>query len=100
MTSFSDLATGDRNLVAVAVEVLAVPSAAFFDEARSADMTQAEHDRLAAILPALATIEVTKISGGSDIGNSFVVAAWNAERLKYHAPPSNSCARVVPMSCF
>ncbi|MBB3390857.1 endonuclease/exonuclease/phosphatase family metal-dependent hydrolase [Rhizobium sp. BK275] len=85
MTSFSDLATGDRNLVAVAVEVLAVPSAAFFDEARSADMTQAEHDRLAAILPSLATIEVAKISGGSVIGNSFVVAAWNAERLKYHA---------------
>jgi len=86
MKSFLDLASGDRNLVAVAVEALAVPPATFFDEARSAELTQAEHDRLAATLPALSTIEVVRTASEASIGNGLVVAAWNAERLKYHAP--------------
>lgn len=86
MNSFSDLAAGDRNLVAVAVETLVAPSAAFFRDARSAKMTQAEHDRLAAALPALSTIEVVNVDSGTGVGNGLVIAAWNAERLKYHAP--------------
>jgi endonuclease/exonuclease/phosphatase family metal-dependent hydrolase len=86
MTSFSDIAAGNRNLVAVAVETLSAPSAAFFDEARAAKLTQAEHDRLAATLPALSTIEVLNIDSGTGASNGLVVAAWNAERLKYHAP--------------
>lgn len=86
MSSFSDLAAGDCNFVAVTVEALAVPSAAFLDEARSADMTKTEHDRLAARLPALSTIEVARIDSNTGSGSDLVVAAWNAERLKYHAP--------------
>lgn len=86
MKSFSDVAAGDRNFVAVAIETLAVPSAAFFDEARSADMTQTEHDRLATRLPALSTIEVVRIDSDTGSGSGLVVAAWNAERLKHHAP--------------
>jgi len=86
MNSFSDLADGDRNLVAVTVETLVAPSAAFFHDARSAKMTQAEHDRLAAALPALSTIEVVNVDSGTGVGNGLVIAAWNAERLKYHAP--------------
>ncbi len=86
MPSFFDLATGDRNLVAVAVKALEAPSAALLDEARAAKLTQAEHDRFAAALPALSTIEVVRADSGTDIGNGFVVAAWNAERLKFHAP--------------
>ena len=82
MKSFLDLASGDRNLIAAAVEALAVPPATFFDEARSAELTQAEHDRLAATLPALSTIEVVRTASEASIGNGLVVAAWNAERLK------------------
>jgi endonuclease/exonuclease/phosphatase family metal-dependent hydrolase len=85
MPSFSDLADGDRNLVAVSVELLAPPSAAFLDEARAAELTQAEHDRLTAALPALSAIEVVNVDN-TGTGNGLVVAAWNAERLKYHAP--------------
>jgi len=86
MSSFSDLATGDHNLVAVTVKALVAPPTAFFEEARAAQLTQAEHDRMAATQPALSTIEVVHIDSGTDAGNSIVVAAWNAERLKYHAP--------------
>jgi endonuclease/exonuclease/phosphatase family metal-dependent hydrolase len=86
MSSFSDLAAGDRNLVAVTAETLVAPSAAFLDEARAAELTRAEHDRLAATLPALSTIEVVNLDSGTGIGNVLIVAAWNAERLKYHAP--------------
>ncbi len=86
MSNFSDLATGDRNLVAVAVEALAASSAAFFDEARAAALTRAEHDRLAATQPALSTIEVVHADSGIEAASGIVVAAWNAERLKYHAP--------------
>ncbi|TCS03198.1 endonuclease/exonuclease/phosphatase family protein [Rhizobium sp. BK418] len=86
MKSFLDLANDDRNLVVAAVETLAVPSAAFFDEARAAELTQAEHDRLTATLPALSTIEVVRTANNTTTTNGLVVAAWNAERLKYHAP--------------
>lgn len=86
MNSFFDLAAGDRNLVAVAVEALVAPSTAFFEDARAAQLTQAEHDRLAATQPALSTIEVVHIESGTHVGNGFVVAAWNAERLKYPVP--------------
>lgn len=86
MSSFSDLATGDHNLVAVTVKALVAPPTAFFEEARAAQLTRAEHDRMAATQPALSTIEVVHIDSGTVAGNSIVVAAWNAERLKYHAP--------------
>ncbi|MBB3657906.1 endonuclease/exonuclease/phosphatase family metal-dependent hydrolase [Rhizobium sp. BK650] len=86
MKSFLELASGDRDLVAVAVEALTIPPATFFNDARSAELTQAEHDRLAATLPALSTIEVVRTANAVSIGNGLVVAAWNAERLKYHAP--------------
>ncbi len=86
MNSFFDLATGDRNLVAVAVEALAAPSTDFFAEARAAQLTQAEHDRLAATQSALSTIDVVHIESGTYMGDDLVVAAWNAERLKYPAP--------------
>ncbi|MBB3309968.1 endonuclease/exonuclease/phosphatase family metal-dependent hydrolase [Rhizobium sp. BK196] len=86
MKSFLDLARGDRNLLAAAVQALAVPSATFFDEARAAEPTQTEHDRLAATLPALSTIEVVRTANDASIGAGLVIAAWNAERLKYHAP--------------
>ncbi|MBE1508990.1 endonuclease/exonuclease/phosphatase family protein [Rhizobium viscosum] len=86
MKSFLGLASGDRNLLAAAVDGLTVPSATFFDEARAAEPTQAEHDRLAATLPALSTIEVVRTANDASIGDGLVIAAWNAERLKYHAP--------------
>ncbi|NKB79971.1 hypothetical protein HED49_20590 [Ochrobactrum daejeonense] len=43
-----------------------------------------EHDRLAAKLPALASIEVNRIPDDRTITReTLLVAAWNAERLKY-----------------
>lgn len=86
MKRFLDFANGDHNLIAAAVEKLAAPSVSFFDEARAAELTQAEHDRLAAALPALSTIEMVRAANNTSANNGLVVAAWNAERLKYHAP--------------
>ena len=86
--SFSIRAAGDRNIMTAVVAALPAPSAAFFDEARAADLTKEEHDRLAGQLPALSAIEVVRSRAADDApaGNNTTVAAWNAERLKYHAP--------------
>ncbi|WP_454855752.1 hypothetical protein [Rhizobium binxianense] len=87
-SSFSSRAAGDRNIVTAVVAALPAPSAAFFDEARAADLTKEEHDRLAGQLPALSAIEVarSRAADTAPTGNNTTVAAWNAERLKYHAP--------------
>lgn len=86
--SFSRRAAGDRNIVTTIVAELPAPSTPFFDEARAAHLTKEEHDRLAEQLPALSAIEVVRsqAAGTASTGNKTTVAAWNAERLKYHAP--------------
>jgi endonuclease/exonuclease/phosphatase family metal-dependent hydrolase len=86
-TSFAARAMGDRNIITATLARLPVPSPAFFDEARGAALTAAEHDRLAGALPALSAIEVVRReASGGYAGHGSTVAAWNAERLKYHAP--------------
>lgn len=87
MSSFARLAEGRADIVTRESAELPVPSAAFFDEARRAEPVRAEHDRLAAELPALSMIEVRRVEPVADMSRDAVtIAAWNAERLKYHAP--------------
>lgn len=76
----------DTNIVTKIVGQLETPAPSFWEEAGQAAPTIGEHDRLAAKLPALASIEVSRIPDDRTIKReTLLVAAWNAERLKYRA---------------
>jgi len=55
-------------------------------EAERAELTRAEHDRLALDLPAFNALEVKEAPAAAPSGPVLKVAAWNAERLKHRAP--------------
>ncbi len=84
-------AAGLSHVVTVSVPALPKPSAALFDEADRAELTHAEHDRLALDLPAFNAVEqvvaVDQAARSAGTDGQLRVAAWNAERLK-HAEPS------------
>lgn len=89
MTAYSTFATraaGRTDIVTLERSALPAPDADFFEEARAADLTLAEHDRLSKRLAALAAIEVKRLDADLPVRRAVTVAAWNAERLKYHAP--------------
>ncbi|MBB5703960.1 endonuclease/exonuclease/phosphatase family metal-dependent hydrolase [Ochrobactrum daejeonense] len=74
----------EPNMVTKIVSQLETPAPLFWEEAGQAAPTMDEHDRLAAKLPALASIEVNRIPDDRTITReTLLVAAWNAERLKY-----------------
>ena len=50
------------------------------------------HDRFAAEVPALAAVEYRSAPVERPVPPRLRVAAWNAERLKYHAPSAACCA--------
>ena len=94
--SFADTAaaSGLAHVVTASVPVLPKPPAALFEAADEAELTHAEHDRLALDLPAFNAVEqggrrdVAAIGAdGAGEAAGLRVAAWNAERLK-HAEPS------------
>lgn len=74
------------HVVASAVPALPKPPAALFEEAERAELTRAEHDRLALDLPALNALEVREAPAAAPSGPVLGIAAWNAERLKHRAP--------------
>lgn len=84
--SFKARAAGRSDIVTLALQSLPVQDPDFFAEAREAAPTLAEHDRLARRVPALSAIEVSRRAADLPATSGLVVAAWNAERLKYHAP--------------
>jgi endonuclease/exonuclease/phosphatase family metal-dependent hydrolase len=65
--------------------VLALPEPAphLLAQARRVTASRAEHDRLAAALPCLQTIELVPPPRPQPLGNRVRLAAWNAERCKY-----------------
>ncbi len=85
--SFSANAAGNPYIVTNEVPALALPPAGLAAEARRAVLVRTEHDRLASQVPALSSIEVVRLSSKApEAAESVIVAAWNAERLKYHEP--------------
>lgn len=74
------------HVVASAVPALPKPPAALFEEAERAELTRAEHDRLALDLPAFNALEVKAPPVALPSGPVLRIAAWNAERLKHRAP--------------
>lgn len=72
-----------RQLIQLTVAELAVPSPSVLAEAGVVASTGAEHHRLAARVSAFGAIEQRPAPGGP-AREGFRVAAWNAERLKFH----------------
>lgn len=83
---FATRAAGRADIVTLELSSLPVQEPGFFNEARNVALTLAEHDRLAGRVPALSAIEVRRLDGSLPATNALTIAAWNAERLKYHAP--------------
>lgn len=73
------------HVVTSAVPALPRPPAALFEEAERAELTRAEHDRLALDLPAFNALEVKGAPAVTPPGPVLRIAAWNAERLKHRA---------------
>ncbi|BDA85255.1 endonuclease [Aureimonas sp. SA4125] len=73
-----------RQLIRLSVAELAVPSPSVLAEAERVENSIAEHHRLAARVSAFGAIEQRQAEGASKRGG-FRAAAWNAERLKFHA---------------
>lgn len=93
----TDVSQPSPNLVTVVVPKLPAPSAAFLDETAQAALTKAEHDRLALDLPGFNAVELRSPAPVEPArGGPLRVAAWNAERLKYHAPSVDLVAGVAP----
>lgn len=84
------------HVVTATTDRLPVPPAALFEEAAHAPATREAHDRLALDLPAFKALEVRPAQAGATEGPSLRIAAWNAERLKYHAPSAALVAGVAP----
>jgi endonuclease/exonuclease/phosphatase family metal-dependent hydrolase len=66
------------------VETLTIPSPEQLQAALQVSATQAEHDRLAAAMPALFAIELRQPGRELPAQDRLRLVAWNAERLKYH----------------
>ncbi|MBA8818237.1 metal-dependent hydrolase [Ochrobactrum sp. P6BS-III] len=83
---FSTRAGNDRSIVTQTVEALDMPTSSFWEDARQAAPTMEEHERLIAQLPSLSSIEVSLHDATAPAAETGMlsVAAWNAERLKYH----------------
>lgn len=88
MKSFADRAAGSDRIMTLELSSLPTPPKDLLDEARTAALTVEEHDRLAGQLRALSAVEVVRIAAADpmDAATPLRIAAWNAERLKYHAP--------------
>jgi endonuclease/exonuclease/phosphatase family metal-dependent hydrolase len=68
------------------VEALAIPVPEQLQAALRVAPAQAEHDRIAATMPALVAIELRQAVNPRPAPGRLRLIAWNAERLKYHAP--------------
>jgi endonuclease/exonuclease/phosphatase family metal-dependent hydrolase len=76
---------------------LPAPPATLNAEAARVAFTKAEHDRLALDLPAFNALEVqAKFAAPTPFAGAVRIAAWNAERLKYHLPSVDLIQAVAP----
>lgn len=83
-------------IVTATVPSLPTPPPSVFVEAALAPLTRDEHDRLALDLPAFNALEVRPAPPTEQSEQPLRIAAWNAERLKYHAPSADLVAAVAP----
>ena len=93
----NELSPSFPELVTVVVPELPAPSAAFLAETMEVAVTRSEHDRLALDLPGFNAVEVraqARVEPARD--GPLRIAAWNAERLKYHAQSVELVAGVAP----
>lgn len=81
----SETISAANQLIRASVPHLPTPPASLTQEALQAPLTKAEHDRLALDLPAFNAVEVKQPDTTAKVESTLRVAAWNAERLKYHA---------------
>lgn len=73
-----------ERLVTATTAELRGPGYGILDEARRVPAVQAEHDRIAANLQALNAIEMRPVAAVTGGAATLRIAAWNAERCKYH----------------
>lgn len=92
----SDTIEAASHVVRATVPHLPSPPAALMEEALVVPVTRLEHDHLAQDLPAFNAVEVRQPTASSHIESRLRVAAWNAERLKYHVPSVKLVAGVAP----
>jgi endonuclease/exonuclease/phosphatase family metal-dependent hydrolase len=87
-TLFAERAEGNPHIFTAEVKTLTPPSPALLDEAMAAELSRQEHDRLTAQVPSLFAVEVQRLPSVPEAGRGAAlrIAAWNAERLKYHQP--------------
>lgn len=83
-------------LVTVTVPSLPPPPPGFVGEAVRAPKTRAEHDRLVIDLPAFNAVEIRGPAPVIRPDGPLRIAAWNAERLKYHTASADLVAGVGP----
>jgi endonuclease/exonuclease/phosphatase family metal-dependent hydrolase len=83
-------------LVTTTVPSLPAPPPGFVGEALRSDKTRAEHDRLALDLPAFNAVEIRGPAPVIRPDGPLRIAAWNAERLKYHTASADLVAGVGP----
>lgn len=94
--SLNDLSPPSPELVTVVVPELPAPSSAFLAETARVALTRAEHDRLALDLPAFNAVEIRGPAPVIRPDGPLRIAAWNAERLKYHLASADLVAGVAP----
>lgn len=94
--SLNDLPPPPPELVTVVVPELPAPSVAFLAETARVALTRAEHDRLALDLPAFNAVEIRGPAPVIRPDGPLRIAAWNAERLKYHMASADLVAGVAP----
>lgn len=84
-------------LVTRPVRALPRPDDALFREALLVPNSRHQHDRLTAGLAAFDGVEIRPVSAGAAPGSAGLrIAAWNAERLKYHGPSCGFVQEVAP----
>jgi len=71
------------HIVERTVPALPEPAPPLLSEARRVTASRAEHDRLAAALPCLQSVELVPPPQPLTLGSRIRIAAWNAERCKY-----------------
>ena len=74
-----------RQLIQTVVAELPAPAPPILDEAHLVELNVAEHHRLAAAIAAFGEIEQHPAEDMPPLP-VLHVAAWNAERLKFHGP--------------
>ncbi|WP_029073414.1 endonuclease/exonuclease/phosphatase family protein [Kaistia adipata] len=96
--SSNEISAPSPELVTVTVPELPAPAVAFMTETMQAALTRSEHDRLALDLPAFNAVELRApvLADARPASQPLRVAAWNAERLKYHAQSVELVAGVAP----